>query len=307
MQKFKITSEDTDRRLDIFLAEKMKAGYSRNAIQQAIEGGFVLVNDKASKASYKLRPDDEVSFTTPPPKTPDVTAEDIPVNIIYEDDDVIVVNKPAGMVVHPAHGNYTHTLVNALLFYCKGKLSSTGSPLRPGVVHRLDKEVSGVLVLAKTDTAYRELVKQFKEKTTKRKYIAFVKGEPALLKDKISLAIGRSKKDRKKMAVTSEGPTSKSAVTNYEVLKKFKGITKLAIVLETGRTHQIRVHMSYMGYPILGDTTYGGPKALPDGRQAERIMLHAKSLGFKHPVSGKEMLFEAELPEEFGKLEHGLQ
>ena len=296
MQKFKITSEDIDRRLDVFLAEKMKAEYSRNAIQQAIDGGFVLVNEKQAKASYKLRLDDEISFTTPPPKVPDITAEDIPVNIIYEDKDVIVVNKPAGMVVHPAHGNYTHTLVNALLFHCKGKLSSLGSPLRPGVVHRLDKEVSGVLVLAKTDTAYKELVKQFKEKTTKRKYIAFVKGEPTLLKDKISLAIGRSKKDRKKMAVTSEGPTSKSAVTNYEVLKKFKGISKLAIMLETGRTHQIRVHMSYIGHPILGDKTYGGPKA-------ERVMLHAKSLGFKHPMSGKDMLFEAPLPKEFDKLE----
>ncbi len=296
MEKFKIRDEDVQRRLDVFLAEVLSEQYSRSFIKQAIQDGFVLVNNKRSKAGYRVKRDDEIIFTAPAPKIPGAAPEDIPVEIIYEDEDIIVVNKPAGMVVHPAIGNYSHTLVNALLFHCDGKLSSLGSPLRPGVVHRLDKDVSGVLVLAKTDISYRELVKQFKERNVVRKYIAYVKGNPALKKGKVALPIGRSRRNRKKMAVTLAGPGAKHAVTYYEVLKTIKNFSKLVINLGTGRTHQIRVHMSYIDHPILGDTRYGGPKA-------ERLMLHAASLAFKHPRKGNNLYFETPLPAEFKKLD----
>ncbi len=303
MKKFKIGNEDAKKRLDVFLANALKNEYSRSFIKHAIEGGFILVNNKKPKASYQLKHNDEIIFTSPAPSVPSVAPEDIPVKIIYEDEDIVVVNKTAGMVVHPGNGNYSRTLVNALLHHCNGKLSNLGSPLRPGVVHRLDKDVSGVLVLAKTDVSYRELVKQFKDRKIVRKYIAFVRGTPTLKKGKLILPIGRSRRDRKKMAVTLAGPRAKHAVTHYEVLKKYKNFSKLAINLETGRTHQIRVHMSYIGHPILGDTRYGGPKALPSGRQAERIMLHAVSLGFRHPTRGGDLYFEALSPVEFKKLE----
>ena len=291
MQKFKVTAEDVKKRLDVFLAEALGVKCSRSSIKAAILNGFVLLNNKNVKASHKLKENDEIVFTPPPPKASTATPEDIPINIIYEDDAIVVVNKPAGMVVHPAIGNYSHTLENALLFHCKN-LSNLGAPLRPGVVHRLDKDVSGVLVLAKTDQAYRELVKQFKERTINRKYIAFVKGVPALKKGKLELPIGRSRRDRKKMAVTLTGKNAKQAVTYYEVVKQYKGYSELIINLGTGRTHQIRVHTSYIGHPIIGDTHYGGPKS-------KRLMLHAVSLGFKHPIKGNDLYFEVPLPEEF--------
>jgi len=302
-QKFTIKNEDAKKRLDIFLANALKDKYSRSFIKQIIKDGFVLVNNKGAKVSYRLKQNDEITLTPPPPKIPSVVTENIPVEIIYEDKDIIVVNKPAGMVVHPAYGNYSHTLVNALLFHCDGKLANLGSPLRPGVVHRLDKDVSGLIVLAKTDIAYRELIRQFKQRSIIKKYIAFVKGKVPLQTGKIELPIGRSIRNRKKMAVTLAGRGAKSAVTHYKVLKKFKGFTKLLISIETGRTHQIRVHTSYMGHPILGDTRYGGPKALPNGRQAGRVMLHAISLKFKHPIKGNDLYFESPLPVEFKKLE----
>lgn len=303
MKDFKIENKDAQKRLDIFLTTALKDEYSRSFIKQAIKNRFVLVNNKKSKAGYRLKHNDEITFTPPPPKIPSVAPENIPVEIIYEDEDIVVVNKPADMVVHPASGNYSHTLVNALLFHCKGKLANLGSPLRPGVVHRLDKDASGVLVLAKTDASYRELVKQFKGRNIIRRYIAFVKDRPPLKSGKVMLPIGRSSKDRKKMAVTLAGSGAKSAVTYYEVLKKFKQFSKLVINLGTGRTHQIRVHTSYIGHPILGDTRYGGPKTLPGGRQVERLMLHAVSLRFKHPIKGNDLYFETPLPEEFKRLE----
>lgn len=296
MTRFKAGNEDVNKRLDVFLTKALKGKYSRSVLKQTIEDGFVLVNNKKPKVSHRLKQNDEITFTPPLPKIPSVVAENIPVEIIYEDKDIIVVNKPAGMVVHPAHGNYSHTLVNALLFHCDGKLANLGSPLRPGVVHRLDKDVSGLIVLAKTDIAYKELVKQFKQRSIVKKYIAFVKGKVPLQTGKIELPIGRSIRNRKKMAVTLAGRGAKSAVTHYKVLTKFKGFTKLLISIETGRTHQIRVHTSYMGHSILGDTRYGGPKA-------ERVMLHAVSLKFKHPIKGNDLYFESPLPVEFKRLE----
>lgn len=292
MKKFKIEISGTHKRLDIFLTESLENKYSRSAIKHAIGNGFVLVNNKKLKPSYKLKNNDEIVFSAPTPKSITAAPENIPVDIVFEDDDIIVVNKPAGMVIHPAPGNYSHTLVNALLYYCKGKLSSIGSPLRPGVVHRLDKDVSGILVLAKTDIAYKKLVDLFKQRSIERKYLAIAKGKISLKKRKIVLPIGRSKRDRKKMAVLLTDKRAKLAVTYYEVLEKCEKFTKVIINLGTGRTHQIRVHMSYIGHPILGDTRYGGPKA-------QRLMLHAFSLRFTHPIKDNDLYFEIPTPEEF--------
>ncbi|MFH0731351.1 MAG: RluA family pseudouridine synthase [Candidatus Omnitrophota bacterium] len=299
METFKAGDENAGKRLDVFLTQALKNKYSRSFLQRAIEEGFTSINKKGAKPSHKLKSSDEIEFTAPPLKLPNTQPEDIPVKIIYEDEDVVVVDKPAGMVMHPASGNYSHTLVNALMFHCKGALSGMGAPTRPGVVHRLDKDASGVAVLAKTDHAYKELVAQFKQRTITRKYIALVKGKFALKSGKITLPIGRSSRDRKKMAVAAQGSRGlkgKDALTYYQVLTAKKEFTKLMLTLGSGRTHQIRVHTSYMGHPILGDAKYGGPKA-------QRLMLHAISLGFKHPASGKDLYFEAALPEEFKKIE----
>ena len=303
MQKFTIKIENSEKRLDLFLVKVFNEEYSRSYIQKIIENGYVLVNNRKPKISHKLKENDEIIFNSPPPKTHKLIAQDIPLAIVYEDDDIIVVNKVSGMVVHPAYGNDSDTLVNALLFHCKNKLSDIGLPQRPGIVHRLDKEVSGLLVAAKTDQAYWGLVEQFKQRSVYREYIAFVKGRFADKKGRIELPIGRSIKDRKKMSVRLAQKSAKPAKTYYEVLKNYNDFAKLSIKLSTGRTHQIRVHMSYIKHPILGDSKYGNTKPVSGRKKAARLMLHAVNLGFKHPTKEQDLFFESKLPDEFNLLE----
>ncbi|MBN1405055.1 MAG: RluA family pseudouridine synthase [Candidatus Omnitrophica bacterium] len=292
MKQFKITDEDAGKRLDVFLSHALGSEYSRSQIQQAIKQCPTLVNKRSSKSGYRLKAGDEIEFTSPEPKITKAEPENIPLDVIYEDKDVIVVNKPCGMVVHPAAGNYNGTLVNALLFHCKGNLANLGSPLRPGIVHRLDKNTSGVIIAAKTDAAYKGLVEQFKSRSVHKIYIAVVKGKMPLLSGKIELPIARSRKNRKKMAVSVLDKRKKPAITHYKVLNISDNFSKIELSIETGRTHQIRVHMSYLGHPILGDTHYGGPTAV-------RLMLHAFSLQLKHPVNNKDLSFKTPLPDEF--------
>lgn len=291
---FKVGKEDADKRLDQFLTVALTGGYSRSMMQKAISRGLVLVNGHPQKSHYKTREGDTIKFTEPEAKKEGlVLPEDIPVEIVYQDQDIVVVNKPAGMVVHPAYGHPSGTLVNALLFKC-GKLSSLGAPLRPGIIHRLDKDTSGLLVVAKTDKAYLSLVNQFKKRTVKKIYKAFVKGSVEHEQGIIDLPIGRHPRSRQKMAVTFL--KSKTAQTKFNVLKRFKDYTLLEIALFTGRTHQIRVHMADIGNPILGDRTYGTAYSI--GRTA----LHAALLGFIHPSTGEYIEFESQMPEDMKKL-----
>lgn len=291
--EFKVAPEDNSKRLDKFLAEKMPEDFSRSFIQKLILEGRILLDGAAVKSHHKIRTGESVSVTIPEAKSSSIEAEDIPLNIVYEDDDLLVVNKSADMVVHPAPGNYSGTLVNALLAHCKN-LSGIGGVLKPGIVHRIDKGTSGLLVVAKTDRAHKKLAKQFKAKTVRRVYIALVNGVAELDNGVVDLPIGRSSRDRKKMAVNFV--KSKSAVTTYKVLERFKGATLLELILGTGRTHQIRVHMSYLGHPLIGDDKYGMNKDI------NRPALHAKTLGFIHPVTKKYMEFTSNLPADMVKL-----
>lgn len=285
--KFKITEEDKGKRLDKFLVGKLSTKFSRSFIQKLIHKSDILLNGSPAKNHHKINAGDSIEVVVPEPVESVIKKEDIPLDIIYEDESVLVVNKSGDMVVHPAPGNYSGTLVNALLYRCKN-LSGIGGVLKPGIVHRIDKGTSGLLVVAKTDRAHRELAKQFKAKTVRRVYVALAEGVVQLDNGIIELPIGRSRRDRKKMAVDFE--ESKDALTRYKVLKRFKNSTLLELVLGTGRTHQIRVHMSYMGHPLLGDNKYGARHGLP------RPMLHAKTIGFIHPVTKKYMEFTREPP-----------
>ena len=267
--------------------------FTRSNIQNYIEKGLVSVNGQVVKANFKPKVNDEIVFIVPDPVTLDVKAEEIPLDIVYEDDDVLVINKPRGMVVHPAAGNYEGTLVNALLGYCKDSLSEINGVIRPGIVHRIDKDTSGLLLVAKSNRAHLSLAEQIKEHSAKREYLALAIGE---VKEDgtVNAPIGRSDKDRKKMAVTLKN--SKEAVTHYYVKERYEGFTLLHCVLETGRTHQIRVHLSHIGKPILGDNVYG-PKKQKFSLDGQ--LLHAFKITFCHPVTGKEMTFTSELPEYF--------
>ena len=270
---------------------------TRAAAVRLTESGDVTLNGKTASKSDKVKIGDIVEITYPEPVSSEAVPQDIPLDIIYEDDDLLVVNKPKGMVVHPAAGNPDGTLVNALLYHCGDSLSGIGGVVRPGIVHRIDKDTSGLLMVAKNDTAHLKLSEQIKEHSFTREYEAVIIGHLKEQKGSIDAPIGRSKNDRKKMAVTELN--SKNAVTRYEVLEEYPGFSYVCLRLETGRTHQIRVHMAYLGHPLAGDGVYGG-------RNAERIMeggqcLHARKIGFIHPTTGKYMEFTSPLPEYFTK------
>lgn len=285
-------------RLDIYVSEAYNI--TRSAAQKLIENGFVTVNGAQKAKNYKLTERDEVEIDFPEPVPDEAVSEDIPLDIVYEDDDLIVVNKPKGMVVHPAAGNYTGTLVNALLYHCKDGLSGINGVIRPGIVHRIDKDTSGLLVVAKNDEAHNSLAMQIKEHKADRVYRAVVIGNPKNDEGTIDKPIGRHPVDRKKMAVVAGG---REAVTHYKVIERYKGFAYCEMRLETGRTHQIRVHMASIGHPLLGDTVYGGgntqfEKKHPwifKGDNAGQA-LFAKTLGFNHPRTGEYMTFDAKIP-----------
>ncbi len=290
-----VTEEQNGTRIDSFLAEQTD-GVSRSYLQKLIGDGQILVNDKTVKSNYKVKTNDVLLVNIPEAAPIDILPEEMDLNIVYEDSDLLVVNKPIGLVVHPAHGHYSGTLVNGLMAHCKD-LSGINGKMRPGIVHRIDKDTSGLLMIAKNDLAHQHLADQLKEHSIRRAYYALVQGvisEPAGIVD---APIGRHETDRKKMAVTFKN--SKEARTHYFVKERFAKNTFIECRLETGRTHQIRVHMSYLGYPLVGDPLYGNRKNHYDfPGQA----LHAYALGFVHPRTGEELYFEAPLPEHFSSV-----
>lgn len=286
------TVEENGIRLDKIISTKYSE-LSRTMIQKLIEEKKVLVNGKTQKASYKTNIKDEIQVEEIEVKEIELKPQEIPLEIIYEDSDIIVVNKQKGLVVHPANGNPDGTLVNAIMAICKESLSGIGGKLRPGIVHRLDKDTSGIIIIAKNDKSHMNLSEQIKNHEVKKTYIALVRGIIKEDNATIDMPIDRSSKDRKKMAVSKNG---RNAITHFKVLKRYKEYTLLEINIETGRTHQIRVHMSYIGYPIVGDVVYSNGKN-PFGVTGQ--MLHAKKLEFKHPVTQQEMMLEAPIPEYF--------
>ena len=292
MEKYNLIVDNEDNfRLDKVISLNMK-DLSRTMIQEMISKGLVSVNGKVAKASYKTKLNDEIEITIEDNTELDVEPENIPLKIVYEDRDVIVVDKPTGMIVHPSPGIIKGTLVNALLYHCKD-LSGIDGVNRPGIVHRIDKETSGLLMIAKNDAAHRSLSNQLKTHSVTRRYVALVHGVIPHVQGKIDAPIGRNPNDRQSMTVTRNN--SKNAVTNFTVIKRYKSMSLIECRLETGRTHQIRVHMSYIGYPVYGDPKYGRRK--DDFTHGQ--FLHAKKLGFIHPVTQKYMEFESELPDYF--------
>ena len=292
MKEYIINEETKNIRLDKVIAIIDK-DLSRSMIQKMLEDGKILVNDNKEKASYKTKLGDNIKVEEIIPKQIELKAQDIPVEIIYEDNDIIVVNKPKGMVVHPANGNPDGTLVNAIMNICKDSLSGIGGEIRPGIVHRLDKDTSGLLIVAKNDKAHINLSEQIKNREITKKYIALVRGVIKENEATIDMPIARSDKDRKKMAVKKTG---KKAVTHFKVIKRYKDYTLLDIKIDTGRTHQIRVHMAEIGYSVVGDIVYSNGKN-PFGVVGQ--MLHAKSLDFVHPITGEKLHLEAPIPEYF--------
>ena len=288
----KIVADLENMRLDAYISSK-KTNLSRTNIQRLIEEGNILVNSQKKKISYKVQIGDNIEINIPEAKETSIKAENIPVEVVYEDNDIIVVNKPKGMVVHPANGNPDGTLVNAIMAMCKGSLSGIGGEIRPGIVHRLDKDTSGLLIVAKNDLTHINMSNQIKDRQVKKIYIALVKGNINENEATINMPIGRSTKDRKKMAVRKDG---KEAITHFKVLKRYKNYTLLEVKIDTGRTHQIRVHMAEIGHPVVGDMVYSKGK---NEFGVEGQMLHSKSLDFKHPITGREMHLEAKLPEYF--------
>jgi 23S rRNA pseudouridine1911/1915/1917 synthase len=298
-------------RIDKFIFTRIENA-SRTRIQNAANAGNILVNNKPVKPNYKVKPGDIIQIVLPtPPREIEIIPENIPIDIVYEDDDVVVVNKDPGMVVHPAYGNYTGTLVNALMWHFKDlPLFQTGE-LRPGLVHRIDKDTSGILVIAKNELALNKLSKQFFNRTTDRKYIALIWGTPVPSKGTITGNVGRNIRDRKIMQVFPDGNQGKTAITHYKVLENLGYVSVIECKLETGRTHQIRVHFSYIKHPLFNDDEYGGDQILKGTTFSKyqqfvkncfkilpRQALHAKSLAFDHPVSGKRLLFDSELPDD---------
>jgi 23S rRNA pseudouridine1911/1915/1917 synthase len=293
-ETFLITSDSVGNRLDKFLSSVEDLELTRSAIQNLIEKGEVSVNGKVASKNYKLRLNDSVVLNIPEPEILNVVAEDIPLNIVYEDEHLLVVNKPKGMVVHPAPSNYSGTLVNALMYHCKDSLSGINGVIRPGIVHRIDKNTSGLLIVAKTDIAHLGLAEQIKEHSFTREYEAIVLGRFKELTGTVNAPIGRHPVDRKKMCVTEKN--SKQAITHYEVINQFDKHTHIKCILETGRTHQIRVHMAYIGHSVLGDDVYGKPYKNLEGQ-----CLHAKKIGFVHPITKEYLEFDSQLPEYFQK------
>lgn len=282
--------KEINRRIDSFLSEK--TDLTRSRVQQLIKDGNVSVNYKSTKSSYKIEENDRIEITMPEAEKVEIMPENIDINIIYEDKDIAVINKKAGTVVHPAHGNYSGTLVNAVLYHIKD-LSGINGEIRPGIVHRLDKDTSGLIVIAKNDKAHIKLAKMFQEKEIKKTYLAILKGKLNRESGRIETQIGRDPNDRKKMTVLKEDSKGKKAITNYNVILSNELFTLVKVHIETGRTHQIRVHMRYLGYPILGDQVYGRKDS------EKRQMLHAYKLEFLHPVTEKPMKFIGEIPEDF--------
>lgn len=290
MNNYLITSQTG--RLDKVLSS-LDPKTSRSQLKNLISEGHVLVNNQTVKPKYQVKQGDQISVEKPAPEPLELVPENIPLDIVYEDDDVIVVNKPQGMVVHPAPGHPNHTLVNALLYH--SPLSTINGTFRPGIVHRIDKDTSGLLMVAKTDLAHRCLAEQLQNKTNQREYLALVYGVIHEDKGIIDAPIGRNPQDRKKQAVIKNG---RHAVTHFQVLKRYNNFTFVKCVLETGRTHQIRVHMKYIGHPLVGDPLYGPRKVIGSKGQ----FLHAALLGFKHPRTGKDLIFNAPLPDNFQKM-----
>ena len=292
MKEYIVSQEEKGKRLDTYIPS-VDTDITRTSAQRLIEDGNILVNGKNAKVSYKIQENDKISVEIPEPKQIELKAQNIPIEIIYEDSDIIVVNKPKGMVVHPANGNPDGTLVNAIMAICKDSLSGIGGEIRPGIVHRIDKDTSGLLIVAKNDNAHVKMSEQIKNHEVKKTYIALVRGVFKENEATIDMPIGRSTSDRKKMAVNKNG---KNAITHIKVLKRFDKYTLLQVNIETGRTHQIRVHLSHIGYPIVGDYTYSNGKNEFDviGK-----CLHAQKLEFKHPITQKDMCLEAELPQYF--------
>ncbi len=295
LKKYLIDSELAQMRLDKAIAQK-ENDLSRATIQRLMEEEKILVNGKKVKASYKTQLQDEITILADPPKEIELKAENIPLDIVYEDNDILVVNKQKGLVVHPGNGNLNGTLVNAVMAYCKDSLSGIGGKIRPGIVHRIDKDTSGLLIIAKNDKAHVKVSEQIKNHEVKKTYIALVRGRMKENKATIDMPIARSDRERTKMAVSKRG---KHAVTHLTVIEKFENFTLIEVVIETGRTHQIRVHLAEIGYPILGDYVYSNGKN-PFGVEGQ--MLHSSKLEFIHPVTGQSMKLEAKLPAYFEKI-----
>lgn len=291
LKEFIIDENSVNCRLDVYLSQEFE-DKSRSYIQKLVDEGNITVNGKNKKSNYKLKIDDKITINLPELEELVIQPENIELDILYEDSDLIVINKHQGMVVHPAPGNYTGTLVNALVYHCKD-LSGINGVARPGIVHRIDKDTSGILVIAKNDNAHKKLAEQLKEHSMKREYVALVEGIIKEESGMVDKPLGRHPKERIKMAIVSGG---KRAVTHYEVVERFERNTLVKCILETGRTHQIRVHMSYIGHPLVGDPVYGYKK---QKFSLNGQMLHAKKLGFIHPTTEKYMEFESEIPDYF--------
>lgn len=292
-----VLPEDADSRIDRFLAQQIPE-QSRSFLQKLIREEQITVNGRPVKANYRLQPEDQVLVVVPDPQLPDILPENIPLDILYEDSDVLVINKPKGMVVHPAAGHYSHTVVNAVMYHCQDNLSGINGVMRPGIVHRIDQDTTGAIVICKNDHAHQSLALQLKEHSITRSYRAIVWNNLKEEEGTVDRPIGRHPVDRKKMAVNEKN--GKRAVTHYRVLERFGRFTYIECCLETGRTHQIRVHMASIGHPLLGDEVYG-----PSGKQPFRLQgqcLHAMTLGFVHPSTGEYVEFEAPLPEYFTQL-----
>jgi len=296
MVKLVVEELNVGERVDSYIASK-QSNLTRMAVKRLIEDGNITVNNKITKISYKIRVGDVIEINEPEVKEIELKAQNIPIDVVYEDSDIIVVNKPKGIVVHPANGNWDGTLVNAIMAICKDSLSGIGGEIRPGIVHRLDKDTSGLLIIAKNDKSHIHLSEQMKNREVKKIYYALVRGIVPENEATINMPIGRSNKDRKKMAVTKDG---KEAITHFKVLERFNNkYTLLEVKIDTGRTHQIRVHLSHIGFPVIGDETYSNGK---NEFGVHGQLLHAKCLEFKHPITNKQMYLEAELPEEFKKV-----
>ena len=294
-----VTPKEAYQRIDHFLIKK-GVGISRTRIQQLIKGGVVTVNLKSVKPNYKVHPKDRIILAIPPREKMDITPEEIPLEILFEDDQILAINKPANMVVHPAPGNYSGTLVNALLFYFN-ELSRVGGPERPGIIHRLDKETSGVIVVAKTEAAHNELSRQFKARKISKTYFAIVAGKMKKGSGKVILSIGRDRLERKKISIRTIKP--RESITEYKVIRRFPQATFIEVKPHTGRTHQIRVHMAYLDHPIIGDKVYGGRRSLfVDDIKIDRHMLHAGKLGFIHPTTLQYMEISAPIPKDMEDL-----
>ena len=287
-----VSDEETGERIDSFLSGKTE--FTRTRIQQLIKDKNITVNGKATKSSYKIEENDEIVIEVPEAETTEIKPENIKIDIVYEDSDIAVINKQAGLVVHPAHGHYSGTLVNAILYHIKD-LSGINGEIRPGIVHRLDKDTSGLIVIAKNDKVHTALTEMFQEKKIRKTYLAILKGKLNKIEGRVVTQIGRDKNDRKKMTVIDDEAKGKNAITNYRVISQNNLFTLVKVNIETGRTHQIRVHMRHLGYPILGDSVYGRKD------NEKRQMLHAYKLEFLHPVTGHQMEFTGEIPEDFQK------